>query len=104
MSYRNKKVQQLLKRQIGEVILKDVNLNERVLITVTHVKVSSDFQHAKVYLSIYPEIVSKKTIDYLTKNIYNIQQIINKRLFMRPVPKIRFVADETSEKLTLNDF
>ena len=35
-----------------------------------------------------------KVLATLNKGVYSIQQKVNKKLFMRPIPKIRFVADK----------
>ena len=48
-------------------------------------------QHAKIYVTIIPEERSQQALAVLSKNIFEIQQKLNKRLVMRPIPKIEFV-------------
>ena len=49
-----------------------------------------NIQEAKVYLSIMPDERSEEVFNFVNKSIYGIQQDLNKRLRMRPVPKIIF--------------
>ncbi len=45
-----------------------------------------------------PEESEKKVFDLLNKNIYDIQQKLNKRLNMRPVPRIQFKKEEQTKE------
>ena len=65
-----------------------------VLVTVTRVSASPNLQQAKVYVSVMPEKNIKETMLALNRDIYTFQQKLNKRLNMRPIPKIRFIEEE----------
>ena len=41
-----------------------------------------------------PEDQNSQVLKVLNECIYDIQQLLNKRLNMRPIPKIRFVQEE----------
>ncbi len=45
-----------------------------------------------------PEDKKERVFDSLNKNVYNIQQQLNKRLKMRPVPKIKFKEEKKTEE------
>ncbi len=45
-----------------------------------------------------PEGAEKEVFDLLNKNIYDIQQQINKRLNMRPVPRIQFEKEKQTKE------
>lgn len=88
---------QLLKEEVSRIINKDFRTPE-VLITVTRVDTSPDLNQSKIYVSVIPEEESDKALKGLRTQIYSLQQQVNKRLNMRPVPRIRFEKDQESRK------
>ena len=101
MSNRIERVNQLLKEEIGKILLREIDLSG-VLVTITRVDASSNLQEVKIYISVIPEAQANRVYGILKKEIYSIQQKLNKRLKMRPVPKIKFVREEktkTAEKV-----
>lgn len=63
--------------------------------TVTRVESAPNLITSKAYISSFPEKEGKNVIKILKNNIYDIQQIINRRLKMRPVPQIIFLEEKT---------
>jgi len=98
MSKRVKKINELLKRTIGEIILKNFDIPEGSIITVTRVLTSSNLIQSNVFISIIPQEKEKEIIASLKKYIYHIQQKVNKKLKIRPVPKIIFVTEKDIDK------
>jgi len=90
---RIKRINELLKRQVGRTILEEVDFPNNVLVTVSGVETSQDVTHCKVFVSVFPEAEMRNVLTVLGKVIYFIQQALNKSLKMRPVPKIRFVEE-----------
>ncbi len=97
MSSRIKKVNQLMKEEVSQVVNKDVQ-TARSLITVTRVDTSPDLNQSKVYISVMPEEKRQEAMEQLKEQIYDIQQKVNKRLNMRPVPRIRFIKEQKSKE------
>ncbi len=98
---RNKRIQrvnQLIKRELNQIILKEVEFPEKTLVTITRVGSTPNLIQANVWVSVIPEEKSKDIVRILNRQIYDIQQIINKRLRMRPVPKIRFLEEKETIK------
>jgi ribosome-binding factor A len=95
MSSRIQKVNELIKTSIAEIISREVEIPPGVFLTVTKVDTSSDLRYARVFVSVFPEKRSGKTMDHLKKNMYLIQGVLNKRLSMKPLPRIEFVSDKT---------
>jgi len=83
---------EILKEEIGNIVLREVGL-AGVLITVTEVRISAPRTEASVYVSVYPDDKFDEIFKIFDKEIYNIQQQINHRLRMRPIPKIIFKRD-----------
>ncbi len=97
MNNRIIKVNSLIKEEIGKLILCDVNFPLGVFVTVVDVRVSQDLRYADVFLSIFPSEKKEEALNSLDENIYDLQQKINKKLSMKPVPKIRFKIDASGE-------
>ena len=83
----------LLRDELGKIIDCDIEFAEDTLVTITRVVTSSDIRYATVMLSVLNGSDSN-VLELLAKNIYSIQQRLNKILRMRPVPRIRFAIDE----------
>jgi len=93
MSERIIKVNKLFKQEVGRMILEDVDFPFDAVVTVISVDTSLDLRYADVYISVIPKEKEEEVLDFLEEDIYAMQQKINKKLFMKPVPKIRFRLD-----------
>ncbi|MDD3292775.1 MAG: 30S ribosome-binding factor RbfA [Candidatus Pacebacteria bacterium] len=91
--WRIEKVNAFIKKELGSIILKEVDIFPDILLTITRVESSSNLIEAKVYLSILPEEKTEEVINLLKRKIYFIQQMLNKKLQIRPVPKIVFIKE-----------
>lgn len=93
MPNRIQQVNSLLEHEISKLIAKDFNFAGS-LVTLTHVDTTANLIEAKAYVSVFPEDKTDKIVELLNKNVYDMQQKINKKLNMRPIPKIIFANDE----------
>jgi len=89
MPDRIQRVNQLFKKEICKILLRELDLSG-VLVTITRVETSVDLNQAGVYISVMPTDRTDKVFKILERNIYDIQQKLNKRLKMRPIPRIKF--------------
>jgi len=90
MTKRIERVNQLIKKELSQIILREVDFPENVLVTLIHVDTSPNLIETKVFLSIMPEDKAPHVLGILNKRIYILQQVLNKRLKMRPMPRIIF--------------
>jgi ribosome-binding factor A len=97
MSDRLKKLNDLLRDEAGKILKKELEFND-VLVTVVRADISPTLEHATIWISVLPESKRETALQKINLKIYHLQQILNKRLAMRPVPKIRFEIDKTEEK------
>jgi len=95
LSHKLEKLNELIRQILGRIILEEEEFGLGVLVTIMAVKTSEDGLHANVFISVYPTAKGEVVLNKLNRHIYNLQQILNKKLQMRPVPKIRFVLDKT---------
>ena len=93
MNDRIGKVNELMKRELGQIILREVEMPDQAVVTLTRVAASGNLQQAKVYISVVPDEKAREVLKTLGQNIFDIQQILNKKLRMRPVPKILWVLE-----------
>lgn len=98
MSERIPKINELIKSHINEIILKDISLKSGVFVTVAKVDTTPDLRYTRVFISIFPEKEIAYVVKTLAKELYQIQGKMNKKLSMRPLPKIEFKVDMTESK------
>lgn len=91
------RINELIKEELSKIIMQEVDLKSGCLITVTHIDTSPDLRYAKVLVSILPDQKSGSVLRILSRQIYSIQQSLNKKLSMKPVPKIHFEIDESGK-------
>ena len=94
MSERILKINQLIKQELSQILLRRNDFSRQVLVTIVGVETSKDLVQSKIYVSIIPKEQSSNIIRALKKQIYDIQQEINKRLKLRIIPKIRFIEEK----------
>lgn len=94
MSKRIQKVNQLIKKELSQIILREVEFPAGVLATLTRVESSPNLAEGRVYISVLPEKMAKRTLEILNRMIYELQHRINRRLNMRPIPRLRFVEEK----------
>jgi ribosome-binding factor A len=95
---RIEKINELVRQNINDIILKDLSLKEGVFVTVAKVDTTPDLRYTRISISIFPEKERDYTMKTLRKEIFNIQGILNKKLSMRPLPKVVFEMDVTESK------
>ena len=90
---RIEKLNMLFQEELAKILDRDLDIPEGNMLTVTRVLISPDAQYAAVFVSVLGA-KPKEVLDILVKNVYNIQQTLNARIRMRPVPKIHFELDK----------
>ena len=97
MSLRIKRVNQLIKEKIADILLKEIFV-EGVLITVQGVDTSKDLKYTKIKVSVMPFNQSERVLDILEKKAPNIQKQLNAIIKIKFVPRIKFEIDITEER------
>lgn len=90
---RLQKINELIKRGLGELIQREFERSANQLLTVTEVLTSDDLLTARVKVTIWPQEEREEIFKRLAKGTAFFQSLLNKRLKMRPVPKIVFGLD-----------
>jgi len=98
-SHRLLRVRELLKREIGEAIRRELPVQQAGLVTVNDVDVAGDLKNARVFLGLLGTAEQKKTgLDLLHKNRARIQSLVAKTVVLKYTPKLRFVVDESVDR------
>lgn len=98
MSKRIERVNKLFKEEVNKILLKEVDFGD-ILVTVINIETTLDLRHCIIKISVMPEDKEETALKILGNQIYNIQKTLNKKLNMRPVPKIKFEIDYGTKKL-----
>jgi len=98
MSRRLEKINSLLQKEISKILSREIDFGE-TLVTITNVKTSQNLLETEILITVFPQEEEERTLRILRSNIYDIQKILNKKLRMRPVPKINFKIDEGMKNL-----
>ena len=93
MPHRIEKIDNLIQEILAQTIIKDFCTSREVLISLTQVVCSGNLQEAKVYISVLPDKNRDRVVSALNRQVIFFQNILNKKLRMRPVPRIYFVSD-----------
>lgn len=99
MSQRLLRVQELLKREIGEIIRREVPMEVAGLVSINGLEVSSDLHTANVYISIIGSDEQKRAgLALLLKERKRFQGMIAKNVILKYTPKLRFFSDDSIDR------
>ena len=90
------RVNQLIKKELSKILLQEIDFPRGILATMTRVETSVHLQQSKIYISVFPEKEGVKILEILNKSVYRLQQKLNRRLKMRPLPRIRFAEEKAT--------
>ena len=93
MTERIPRVNELLRQEVGAILIREFDVPENTFVTSTRVNTAPNLQQAKIYISVMPEERGFEVLRLLQKEVYEMQQLLNKRLNMRPVPRIEWVLE-----------
>jgi len=95
---RIQKVNKLIKKELSRIISREVEFLPGVLTTLTRVETAPNLSESRAYISVLPEEKQETALNSLNSQVWHLQQLLNKRLKMRPVPRIIFLKEkETAE-------
>ncbi len=87
----------LLKEELSKIIDRELEFPEGSMVTLTRMAISKDTRYATIFFSVLGSTELEVTAIFM-KNIYPIQQMLNRAVRMRPVPQIRFLPDSAEDR------
>ena|SRR5271157_2179018 len=99
MSLRLERVRELLKRQIGEVVRRELPVDQVGLINVNDVDVAPNLHNATVFIGVLGGAdQKKKAMEALDTHRKRIQGLLARAIVLKYTPQLRFVLDESVER------
>lgn len=90
MSRRNLQVDELIRKELANIVLREIEFPHGCLVTIINVKSSPDFTEADIFISVIPPESENKILKLLWKKSGYLQHLLNRKLAMRIVPRINF--------------
>lgn len=98
-SLRHERVRELLKRQIGEVLRRELPISEVGVLSVNELGLANDLHSAVVYIGVIgTPAQKKKAVETLRKERKRIQGMVAKSVILKYTPQLKFVMDEAIER------
>jgi ribosome-binding factor A len=95
-SHRLQRVRELLKREIGEAIRREIPVDKAGLVTVNDVDLAGDLRIATVFIGILGSPEQQRTgLSLLQRNRARIQGLVAKAVILKYTPRLRFVVDDS---------
>ena len=94
---RLQKVNRLIQKELGELLLIEAKKMQGILISVTNVRVSADLSVAHAYLSVFPTEKSNELVSNINENVKTVRYDLGKRLKnqLRVIPDLTFHVDDS---------
>lgn len=98
MADRKQRIQSIIGKNITEIIQFEVKNPHIGFVTISEVKVSSDFSYAKVYVSFLGSKNPENNLKELNKAKGFIRSSLAKKLDIRKTPEITFELDNSFDR------
>jgi len=96
--FRTEKVAGLIRDEISALLRQEVDETRTALVTITAVKLSSDLQHARVFVSIFPESADReKIMGALARRRGTLKRAMGRVLRLKRIPDLEFALDTSAE-------
>jgi ribosome-binding factor A len=90
------RVRELLKREIGEVIRREIPVDQAGLVSVNDVQCAGDLKSARVFVSVLGnQIQQKHAMELLSQHRVRIQGLVGRAIVLKYTPTLTFVVDDS---------
>lgn len=98
MAYKRERMEKIIEREVGSIILFDVKDDRIKYVTVTNVNLTGDLSIATIYFTVFG---NQNQIDNSAKALFEakgyIRSLLSKRLTVKKVPDLIFKYDTSYE-------
>jgi ribosome-binding factor A len=95
-SHRQQRVRELLKREIGEAIRREIPVSQAGLVSVNDVEMGGDLKSATAFISILGNAdQQKRGLEMLAEHRARIQGLVARSVVLKYTPVLRFVMDDS---------
>lgn len=92
---RTRRIADLIQRELAQIIFRESIDARSRLVTITTVKLASDFSLATVYVVVPDDDDRKTLIQNLNESAKSLRLSLAKHVNMRTTPKLKFIYDES---------
>lgn len=92
------KINQLIKRELGKIFLREFDLAKKYFLTIINVETLKDLSYSKISLSIWPTDKNEEILSFLKKKKKKIRTLLAEQLKIFKMPKIDFFLDKGERK------
>lgn len=98
-TWRKGRLESEIVRQTGQILLQELRDPRLGFVTVTRAKVSDDYKHAKIFVSVMgPKKQKKLSLSGLKAAQGFVQRELSQRIRMRAFPFVHFELDDSIDK------
>jgi len=94
MSQRIERINELVRQELGRFIIREVELPQNSLVTITRVETTPDMKIAKVYVTILPDNLRGTILELLRKNSRHLHELLKAELETKIIPNFNFLIDD----------
>ena len=98
MANRSERIQSIIAKNISEILAYEVKNKNVGLVSVSEVRVSSDYSYAKVYVTFIGSQNPKTNLEALNAAKGFVRSSLASKLDIRKVPELSFILDDTFDK------
>lgn len=97
-STRLPKINELIRRIIDDIFLKELSLKSGVFLTIAKVDTSSDLRYTRISVSVFPEKDFPYAMAALERERGRIEHLLHQKLRIKPLPHLEFRSDFTESE------
>jgi ribosome-binding factor A len=86
--------EQLVQEELSKIILRELDVEPGILVTITKVTISADFAFARVYVTVFPENITGTVLEKLRKKRKDYQYFLADVVRGGRSPHLEFYIDE----------
>lgn len=90
--HRKEKIIEVVAHAAADFIQRESNKSS--LITVTHVGLSTDFEKATIFVTVFPDQEETKAIEFLKRNLVEFKQFVKEKTRLQHIPWFSFEIDK----------
>ncbi len=94
--FRSERVGSLIQTELSKIILREMEFGNAI-VTIMGVDVEKKMEHAKVRVSVLPAERAAAALHALGTNAGHLQHLLNKKMNIKPMPRILFEIDRGPE-------
>ena len=99
MKYRKDRLEELIKRIVSEIIMRELKDPRIGFVTITGVELNKDYSEAKIGVSILGSSTDvRKSMEGIRSSSGFVQKLLGKELKIRNLPRVYFYLDKSVEE------